>query len=296
MSFLFADDTKMYRVIESFTADCDKLQSDINKLFDWSCKWSLKFHPDKCKVMSVNPRQNTTQDYAYVMPDYEGGTVQLKYTESEKDIGVTFQTNMCFGVHIQGQVNKANQIVGLIRRSFRFLDSDTFVLLFKALVRPHLEYACSVWCPHFKKDIDLLENVQRRASKMLPGLREKSYEERLRTLKLPTLRYRRLRGDMIEVYKICHEIYDRRVTGGFLPYSDNVNTRGNSFKLAKRRCRLDIRKFSFAHRVVNIWNDLSDHIVTSNNVNTFKNRLDAYWSHQPVKFNHDCDYVYNCKA
>ena len=91
---------------------------------------------------------------------------------------------MSFNKHIQGQVNKANQLVGLIRRSFVYLSCDTFVLLFKALVRPHLEYACSVWNPYLKKDIQLIEDVQRRATKML---RDLSYEGRLRLLKLPLL-------------------------------------------------------------------------------------------------------------
>ena len=94
-----------------------------------------------------------------------------------------------------------------------------FVLLFRALVRPILEYAQSVWSPYLKKHIDMIENVQRRSTKVIPGFKNLTYEERLRKLKLPTLKYRRLRGDMIEVYKILHGTYDKRVTAELLNVS-----------------------------------------------------------------------------
>ena len=115
----------------------------------------------------------------------------------------------------------------MIRRSFLYLDEYIFLRLFKALVRPHLEYAQSVWCPWRYKHIDPLENVQRRATRLVPSLKSLSYEERLRKLNLPTLVYRRARGDMIETFKIL-KIYDRSVTPLF---ELNISrTRGNSFK------------------------------------------------------------------
>ena len=83
-----------------------------------------------------------------------------------------------------------------------------FKQLFTAIVRPHLEYANAVWNPFLQKHIISVENVQRRATKMVPGLRDLSYEARLRALKLPTLAYRRYRGDMIEMYKLSHGLYD----------------------------------------------------------------------------------------
>ena len=168
------------------------------------------------------------------MSTYEGSRTVLETVKNEKDIGVTIDSNLKFNQHIQNQVNKANQLVGLIRRSFKHLDYKSFCLLFKALVRPHLEYASSVWNPHMKKDIDTIENVQRRATKMLPNLKDLSYEDRLKTLKLPTLRYRRLRGDMIETYKILNKIYDGRVTTGLFTLNNNT-TRGHSLKLAKKQ-------------------------------------------------------------
>ena len=75
-------------------------------------------------------------------------------------------------------------------------------------MRIHFDYATSVWSPYLQKHIDLIEGVQRRATKQLPGLKDMEYEERLKILELPTLAYRRERADMIEAYKITHGVYD----------------------------------------------------------------------------------------
>ncbi|XP_060068745.1 uncharacterized protein LOC132548866 [Ylistrum balloti] len=138
--------------------------------------------------------------------------VALENITSEKDIGVTVDKDLNFSMHMQQAVNKANSIVGLIRRSFVYLDEVSFKQLFKALVRPHLEYAASVWNPYKIRDIESIERVQRRATKLIPGLKELSYSDRLKKLGLPTLAYRRLRGDMINVFKIMDKFHDEKVT------------------------------------------------------------------------------------
>ena len=105
-------------------------------------------------------------------------------------------------------VNKATKMTKIIRRTFQFLDIHNLLPLYKTMVRSHLEYGVAVWYPYKIKHKIAIEKVQRRATKELPGMRDLSYIERLKLLKLPTLAYRRLRGDMIEVYKIMHELYD----------------------------------------------------------------------------------------
>ncbi|XP_063446842.1 uncharacterized protein LOC134726372 [Mytilus trossulus] len=200
------------------------------------------------------------------MPTYDGAETTLETVECEKDVGVNIDSKLKFDKHIQTQVNKANQLVGLIRRSFRYLDDKSFCLLFKALVRPHLEYASSVWSPYKKKDIESVENVQRRATKMLPNLKDLSYEESLKLLKLPTLRYRRLRGDMIETYKILNNIYDERASSGIFTLSSGSTTRGHSLKLVKNRSRLDLKQYYFTNRVVEVWNSFPETIVTAKNI------------------------------
>lgn len=120
--------------------------------------------------------------------------IQLENITNEKDIGVTVDEDLNFKTHIQLIVNKANSILRLIRRSFVYLDQSMVKLLFKALVRPHLEYAASFWSPSKVKNIDLIETVQRRATKLIPEFKNLSYLERLQRLNLPTLQHRKIRS------------------------------------------------------------------------------------------------------
>ena len=99
-------------------------------------------------------------------------------------------------------VKTANRVLGMIKRTFTYLNKENMLILYKSLVRPHLEYSVHAWRPHYRKYIDLIEKVQRRAAKLIPQLKDKSYEERLTFLELITLETRRLRGDLIEVFKI----------------------------------------------------------------------------------------------
>ena len=220
--YLFADDTKIFKGIFS---DKDKydLQSDLDQMQVWSEKSLLLFHPDKCVSMRVG---KSDVEFGYTM----GPNKQFLRTVTHgKDIGVIIDENLNFELHLTSKINKANQIMGLIRRTYEFIDEETFLLLFKALVRPHIEYANQVWAPHLKKHITEIENVQRRATKLIPGFKELTYEQRLRRLKLPTLAYRRLRGDMIEMFKIATGKYDADVSSFINPRTNAL--RGHQFKL-----------------------------------------------------------------
>ena len=137
-----------------------------------------------------------------------------------------------------------------------------------------MEYGIQAWRPHFQKDIDLLEGVQSRATKVISDLKDKGYEERLRCLNLTTLETRRLRCDLIEVFKIFKG-FDDLDPFTFFELS-TAPTRGHFLKLVKPRCRLDVRKFSFAHRVLEMWNSLDDRIVACDSINIFLNRLDKF--------------------
>ena len=117
-------------------------------------------------------------------------------------------------------------MLGIIKRIFRGLKYDAFLTLYKALVRSHLEYTNSVLNPHHVQEIKALEQVQMRATKILPSLKNKPYQERLKILKLPTLKFRRLIGDMIETYKMLAGVYDNLVTPS-IPILSESRTRGN---------------------------------------------------------------------
>ena len=133
----------------------------------------------------------------------------------------------------------------------------------------------------------MLEKIQRRATKLIPGLRDLRYEERLKECGLTTLETRRLRGDQIEVFKILNgyenidsnfffEIKEGKITLIFFEIKEGKITRGHNYTLVKKQSRLDVRKYSFSQRTINVWNKLSTDCVHASSVNMFKNKLDKY--------------------
>ena len=139
-------------------------------------------------------RGNPKHKYNMLRDDYP---ITLEATECEKDLGVYMDNELKFRSHIDRVSKKANGVLGLIRRSFEYIDTDMFKTLFTSLVRPHLEYGNIIWAPYYKKDIKVLDNIQRRGSKMVPELKDLGYEERLKRLSLPSLVYQRFHEDMI---------------------------------------------------------------------------------------------------
>ena len=126
---------------------------------------------------------------------------------------------------------------------------------------------------------------------MVPGLGDLSYEERLRVLKLPSLQYRRYRGDMIETYKLAHELYD--TSNDFIKFQSNnargINLRGHTFMIEKERTKKDVRKYSFKCRVTIQWNNLPNYVVNAPSLTTFKNLLDKLWESEDVLYDPDID-------
>ena len=275
--FLFADDCKFFREIQSFE-DINIMQDDLNLLYEWSQKWLLTFHPGNCVTLLITLRKDAE---AHV---YQLGNDNLKNVNEVKDLGVTVDTKLKFENHTSGKVNKANQLWGAIKKAFKHMNPEIFKKLFCAHIRPHLEYAVQFWAPYRRKSINQIEALQRRATKNIPGFQHRSSIERLRKLDLPTLAYRCLRGSMIEVYKMIN-VYDSEVT----PELDirSYTTRGHNQRLyVKSAKKLHPKHHSFQHRVVNPWNSLPSETVNSPNLDTFKNRLDRHWKDLKLRFDH----------
>ena len=156
----------------------------------------------------------------------------------EKDLGVNIDVQ--FSKHIEIQVNKANKILRMIRRSYEFLHGDSLIILCIALVRTHLEYSNAIWSPRYIKDKKLREKVERRATKLIPDLKEFLYETRLTKLQLPSLYYHRVRGDMNEVYTYMYNKYDVD-TSNLLVRDEGSHSRRHPYKLKKLYCRTETR-------------------------------------------------------
>ena len=268
---MYADDTKMSSPAET-EANRIKLQKDLDNVVDWADRWQLKFHTGKCKVIHFGSK-NVLQSYT-MRKHHTEERVTLHSTISEKDLGVEVDNELKFSKHIETQVAKANRILGQIRRSFNFMDIETMRLLFTSLVRPHLEYANVVWAPRLQKDINLIEGVLRRATKIIPGMKDLDYNTRLKKANIPSMKHRRERGDMIEVYKFTHGLYN---TPPPFTLDSGYKTRGHSLKIRKNRVNTSLRQGFFSERVVDDWNSLPEGVVSARTLNGFKSGLDSVW-------------------
>ena len=196
----------------------------------------------------------------------------------EKDLGIQVDSQLKFREQAAAAVSKASRILSVIRRSFGLLDETTLPLLFRTMVRPHLEYANAVWGPFNREDQRRIERVQRRATRLVASIRGRPYEERLRVLNLPSLYHRRRRGDMITVYQVLRQGVDVDATQ-FFTLATTGNTRGHEWKLLKPRAVSRVRRNAFSVRVINEWNLLPPSVVAAPSLNAFKARLDRHWAH-----------------
>ena len=225
----------------------------------------MQFNINKCNIMSVGKGNRPV--------DYSLNDTTLGRSYSARDLGVQVNSDL----HPRGQCivarNRANKILGFIGRSVTNRSPEVILRLYLALVRPHLDYAAQFWSPYYRKDIESLEAVQRRMTKMIQGLRNLPYKDRLKRLNLHSLERRRARGDMIEVFKWVKGINKGNIDQ-VIEINSRDRTRGNGYKLEKRRFRTNIGKYWFTNRVVNEWNSQGRHVVDAESISSFKRRLD----------------------
>ena len=185
----FAYDTKANYAITKSLEDSQQLQADLNSIQDWCQIWLLKLNLLKCKVMRIRHSSIASE---YVLWDNNSGEfVQLPEVDHEKDLGVWISSNLKPSLHCcKAAASK-----------------DLFTFLYKTYVRPHLEYCSAIWSP-YAKDIDVLEKMQVRATRLIRGIGNLSYGQRLKSLGMYTLFRHRQRGNLIEVFKILNGFYN----------------------------------------------------------------------------------------
>jgi hypothetical protein len=200
---------------------------------------------------------------------------KLDNTDMEKDLGIWVTTDMKSSLQCKKAATKALGVLASIKRTFKNVSVEAFKILYGTYIRPHLEYCAQAWCPFQIKDIEILEKVQRRATKMVRCISKLPYEDRLRRLNLFSLRYRRIRGDMIETFKILKGIEDVD-SRQFFQLSGLKQLRGHSLKLYQKSNRTELSKNFFSQRVVPVWNRLPTYVVQASTVSEFKYRLDLH--------------------
>ena len=267
---LFADDMKVYKVLRNTNENMHVLQQDLYSLEQWSTEWQLDFNTKKCEVMRISKRSDKS------IPEYKLCGSILKTVSEVKDLGIYITSNLSWSLQATKCANKANSLLGFIKRIVGPKSPDLFSKLYKSLVRPILEYCSPVWSPHLKKDIEILEKVQRRASRFALGTDAKDmpYDERLNRLKWPTLEKRRLFSSLCECYKTINRLNGLDPQELFIFADKFRQLRSNHcFKLKARSAKLNSYKYSFFIRIINLWNNLPKEIAEADNLGTFKKYL-----------------------
>ncbi|XP_074934654.1 uncharacterized protein LOC142050170 [Phalacrocorax aristotelis] len=217
----FADDTKLSGEVDTLEARA-ALQEDLDRLEEWASKNLMKFNKDKYEVLHLGKYNPGVQ--------HRLGPTWLESSSVERDLGVLVDRKLNMSEQCAAAAKRANRLLGCIKKGITSREKEVTIPLYSALVRPHLESCVQFWSPLYKKDVDRLEGVQRRATKMAKGLGSLPYEDTLEELRLFRLEKRRPRGDLITMYQCLRGSY-KEDGDSLFTRSHMERTRGNGHKL-----------------------------------------------------------------
>ena len=281
---VFADDLKIYACTNQHQNSATSLvmthsiQQDISLLAATSLSWGLKLNVKKCAVLHFSRHSDQTS------PLYVLGNHSLPNTLSAVDLGVIIDTSLKFHSHVQSVAQKANRLAYSLLKSTVCRSREFMIFLLTTHIRPILEYCSCLWATDYVGDLRLLENIQRRWTKQIDGIKSLSYSERLATLQLYSVQGRLLRADLIQYWKILNR-KSCISPGDIFLLSPETRTRGHRLKLFYPTINTDVRKRSFSVRRIHIWNSLPALAVCAQDLSTFKRMLDEHI--------HDMLYAFN---
>ena len=266
---MFADDLKLYlqHPTDPSSPVSNDLQHNINTLASTASSWGLKFAPSKC----VHIRFKRGHDEA-CGPLYHLNGVPLNRTSSHKDLGVLVDSKLRFHPHIRQTVAAAGGIASNFLKSTVCRSASFMKSLLISDIRPLLDFASPVWNTGFSGDLKLLESVQRRWTKQVSNLAHLTYPDRLSNLNLFSIRGRLLRSDLIQCYKIFHNLSPIRPHDIFM-LAPHLGTRGHPFKIFQPRATTEARRRFFSCRIVHHWNSLPQTVVEAQTLAQFKVKL-----------------------
>ena len=196
----------------------------------------------------------------------------INFVESHGDLGITIDKSLKFHSYIKKRVNTVGALTTNLLSSTLCREKNFLINVYTTHIRPQLEYGSSLWNLGYVTDLRLLERIQRRWTRTVAGLQDLSYDERLRSLNLFSVKGRLLRADLIYLWKMFNGQCAVAANTIFTPALSR-RTRGHQFKIQVEQVRLDVRKRFFTHRVVNDWNNLSQDTVATSSLSTFKGLL-----------------------
>lgn len=268
--YKFADDSKFGGIVTN-DEERKELQDIIDKILIWSENNGMEIHPQKSQVLHFG---FSNKKYKYFINGNE-----IPSAQETRDLGVIVSSDCKPYRHINTITKRAFGTLAIINRNFSCKSKSSVMTMYKSLVLPILSYASPVWCPWYQKDIDMLERVQRRATRMIPGLGKHEYEDRLKICDLESLEDRRIKFDLVEAYKILNNTHGvpRETFFTYICEVHNINTRSADIdNLVTPISNLEIRRNFFSQRVVPLWNNLPIEVRYAENTEEFKKKYNNY--------------------
>ena len=263
---LYADDALLYRSIHTI-ADMHILQKDLNALHHWASVWLMAFNPSKCEFLQI------TNKIFPLCTHYHIDNTTLKQVTLAKYLGVIIDNRLNWSEHTRTVVAKANSALGFLRRNLSKCLQEVKCLCYNSLVRPILEYACTIWFPYHQHNVNSIEMVQRHAARFVLSNfdRHASVTQMMNSLGWVTMRQRCLKLRVIMLFKIINKLVEVSSNDLLCPLS--TDTRGHQQRYTQLGTTMDCYLNSFFPTAIKAWNDLPDYIVQEKDLQRFKEQI-----------------------